>query len=290
MIKNILKRGSVIAFSFFILISTAYASSDITKEYTFKAKSPDKLEYKYDEEITEGFTKYKEKSVTYQIIKDNRDIIKKSFDGDAPESIEENGEKYILKGNAGNEKKTVTLTLTEGQAVPETQEEDGVTLKLKSKTPKIVKERVSLPARFYGEAGSNTYKFNGKYITLADNNNPVWSGFNTDVKSHLRLGNDYQVLNGYFVSGYKTANGVTYRDAVYTANRGTKTIVAVYESEQEHEYIYAGDDKKVEAKAVVIYEEAGTVIPTKVLMGAGAGILALALGIIIFVLKKRKEK
>lgn len=288
MIKSICKRGGIIAFSFFIALSTAYASTDITKEYTFKAKDTKNLSYEYDKEITEGFKKYKSKSATYQVIKDDRDSIKRSFKDKAPDEIVENGQKYKRLEQVVKDKLTSTITYNKTDEIPSEVEKDNQVLKLKDKSEKIVKENVNLPARFYGEPSTNIYKFNGKFVSLANPNSPIWSTFNTDVRAYLNLGNEYELLDGAFTTGYIQGSNGYYRQASYRAIRTTPVIEATYESEDEYTYIYAGKDKKVKARVIVIYELIKDYTP--VVIGAGGLVLALAIAGIIFLLMKRRKK
>lgn len=287
--KKIMKKV-VFSLLIFILCSASVfaAENNITKEYTFKAKDPDNLEYKYEKTISEGLKEYKAAGVIYRVIKDNRAQIKKNFAADtlAPKEIKEKNIVYKLKEKSKKEKTIKKITVSSDINISDEIIENGEVLKLRAKENKTAVEQVNLPARFYGEESSNIYKFNGKYITLLDNNNPVWNGFNSDVKGQLKLGNEYNILSGRFTTGYITSNGVTYRDAIYTVNRNTNVVEATYESLDE--YIYVEDAKKVEAKAIVTYEIYSDY--TKYIYAAAViAVFAVAISLILFIIKKRRK-
>lgn len=272
-----------------VATSSIYASNKIKKEYDFKANDVRALEYSYDKEIKEGFKTYKESSVTYQVIKDNRKKIKKSFSENPPERITEGEVTYERVEKNVKEHIKSEVTYDRDDSIPDEIEKDGVILKLKEKRQEQRSEIVNLPARFYGEEGVNLFKFNNKYISLSNINNPIWQGFNKDVKEHLRLGNNYEVLSGNFVTGYINLGETSYKDAVYQARRTSNVVIATYESEEEYTYVDVSTEKKVDARAIVTYELSSN-NNIMAIGGAIIGLLALVISIVIFILKRRNKE
>ena len=96
----------------FLLLSSSivYAVSSIEKEYIFQADTANDLRYDYKKQIEKDGKIYKvdEKSVKYEVIKDNKvSITKKGSISSVKEEIEENGIKYKLnKASIKNQRKT----------------------------------------------------------------------------------------------------------------------------------------------------------------------------------------
>lgn len=288
MLKKCIRRGSLIAFSFFIALCSVFASSNITKEYTFKTDDTENIKYEADEYITKDLVKYKKEDVKITVLKDDRKVITKSFKADekAPKEIKDGKDTYALRGEVKNQEKiTLNKEYLSKEQVPSEIVENNKTLRLKKVDEKISREYVSLPAVFYGDSDSKYYIFNGKRLEIGDS--PVWSGFEADVSNYLNLNSSYEILTGRFTSGFIPAEDTYIRYASYDAVRSIPVYEATYENDIAYEYVEKVKDK-VLAKATVNYEVYNSL--KKYMVFGLSLIAAITLATIIFFISKKRKK
>lgn len=278
----------------FLLLSSSivYAVSSIEKEYVFQADTATNLKYDYKKQIEKAGKIYKvdEKSVKYEVLKDNKvSITKKGSISSFKDEIEEYGIKYKLdKDSIKNRRKT---TKTEVYKIKSESKKEvkynNETLKLSSVKEKKVSEPVNLPARFYGYPNSKIYKINGKDIEIKDR--PVWNGYERDVAEYLKLKGEYKIYAGRFTTGFVKDGNVYRRDAIYPAVRTNTVYEATYENEVEATYEGIDTSKKVEAKVSLRYDFYKNKLALIVKIIAGI-VAAIAIATILFILLKRRKK
>lgn len=278
----------------FLLLSSSivYAVSSIEKEYIFQADTANDLRYDYKKQIEKDGKIYKvdEKSVKYEVIKDNKvSITKKGSISSVKEEIEENGIKYKLnKASIKNQRKTTKTEIykNKSEAKKEVKYNNEI-LKLSSVKEKKISEPVNLPARFYGFPNSKIYKINGKDIEIKDR--PVWNGYEKDVAEYLKLKGEYKISPGRFTTGFVKRGNIYIKDAVYPAVRTNTVYEATYESEAEATYEGIDTSKKVEAKVSLKYDFYKNKLALIVKIIAGI-VAAIAIATILFILLKRRKK
>ncbi|NCF00592.1 hypothetical protein, partial [Emergencia sp. 1XD21-10] len=129
-------------------------------------------------------------------------------------------------------------------------------------------------------------------------------GYQETILRHLNYNPaDYRITDGKWSSNYVTEKGQTVRYAEFSGNRRTSDWIAYYQEELTENspalatydavatYTNGIKDTSYEVMITVDYEEVGLSLLQKVLIvTAGIAIGSIIIGLILMVLKKKKEK
>lgn len=283
---------------------SAFANSRVVREYKFEShdKHPEYTKNKIIEIDGKKYEAVKTK-VKYAGEKDSE--IKKEFkdltEKKAPEEIKEKGKTYILSKADYEDTSFESKKEYRGDKKPDFPETDVIDKdgKKYEAVLKDVKESVStaydtpfsVPGKFYGEEGIESYMLKGKRVPAV--NAPSFSGYRAEVLNYLDLDPSiYRIDSGRWQGGYYTdANGETVRNAVFTGYRKGTIYTATYEARSytANAVYTASGDNTYEFIAEVEYERQGFSTVAKVLIGAGLFILAVAISFFIAFMKKRKK-
>lgn len=301
--------------------SFVFAANNIVREYEFKAVDPDNLKYDVPEKVTEDGKTYKFQNVKYEIIEGQTIEVTERVRTNDKEDYAKSIEHKLPSG------KTVTLYAEDGiswkedeaEGIVRTQEyrsqndipqsiidtkpegngnETEITLTLSGVESYSRTESFQAPATFYTPVrGGSMYQFNGKVVTI-NNGNPVWSGYQDDVKDYLGLnGNTYSITGGNWSDDYTLTGGQYVRHATYIGTRSVPRYRATFTETDATTTVYTADvtysgidpDKEVTAKAIVTYER-GIGTREIIFIGAGIVIIALAVASILLFISRRKKK
>ncbi len=161
----------------------------------------------------------------------------------------------------------------------------------------------TVTAKFIGDSDVAYYKLDDTQIP---NNpkTPTFEGYQETILRHLNYNPaDYHITDGKWSSNYVTEKGQTVRYAEFSGNRRTSDWIAYYQEELTENspalatydavatYTNGIKDTSYEVMITVDYEEVGLSLLQKVLIvTAGIAIGSIIIGLILMVLKKKKEK
>ena len=277
-------------------------------------------------EIHEDGKSYEAVKVTASVISKSEPVtVKKTYtnltDKKVQQSITKSGEKLKLDDVEWTEhhRHAATGTLTykgsdKRPDAPKTKEittslPDGSEISVVGKLQDIKQTGSSyskpftVTAKFIGDSDVAYYKLDDTQIP---NNpkTPTFEGYQETILRHLNYNPaDYHITDGKWSSNYVTEKGQTVRYAEFSGNRRTSDWIAYYQEELTENspalatydavatYTNGIKDTSYEVMITVDYEEVGLSLLQKVLIvTAGIAIGSIIIGLILMVLKKKKEK
>jgi hypothetical protein len=277
-------------------------------------------------EIHEDGKTYEAVKVTASVISKSEPVtVKKTYtnltDKKVQQSITKSGEKLKLDDVEWTEhhRHAATGTLTykgsdKRPDAPKTKEittslPDGSEISVVGKLQDIKQTGSSyskpftVTAKFIGDSDVAYYKLDDTQIP---NNpkTPTFEGYQETILRHLNYNPaDYRITDGKWSSNYVTEKGQTVRYAEFSGNRRTSDWIAYYQEELTENspalatydavatYTNGIKDTSYEVMITVDYEEVGLSLLQKVLIvTAGIAIGSIIIGLILMVLKKKKEK
>lgn len=298
--------------------SFAKAKETITREYEFQTEDPDDMHYPALEEITMNGDTYRLRGVSYDIVaeKEPVSIVKnvrtkdpKKYDRVITKTID--GIRYTLKAEEPNwtkreiprQTKTITKEYSAGKVPQQQITADGEVYRIEYQEQRTRKEIFHAPAIFYAETTDTTlYWFNGKIVEIIGRQ-PVWNGYEADIRSYLGLNG-----NSYTITGIKWDGGFTASDHGYVRTAsvtGKKTVPYqtvtytndtdvnnVYEYTAKIRYVDRDGQTEYTARAAATYEkvEKGLSKRAMIMISAGSAVLCLSLAALIFFLARRRAE
>lgn len=291
-------------------VSSIKENGKIIKEFSYISTEKDSKDKALEDTIKVGGKTYKVdeldikskplSSVEKRKVKNKEDLpltIKKVVDG----------KEYTFKLDKNvkwkENKKDITITenieYNSRGEVPNSISKNDYTLKLENVTDKTRVENVTIPGIFTSyEKYPAAYMFNGKIVDA--NPSPTWVGYQEDLKVGLDTAYaKYNITGGVFTTENTLVDSeinLYERQVVFSGTRNVSYVEATftYEGEDKENSEYEAtatyiSDGNYSINAKVTYAEEGMM---KVILKAGAGILAAAIlsSIIIFILRKKKNK
>ena len=277
-------------------------------------------------EIHEDGKTYEAVKVTASVISKSEPVtVKKTYtnltDKKVQQSITKSGEKLKLDDVEWTEHHrhaaTGTLTYKGSDKRPDAPKTKEITTSLPDGSEISVVGKlqdIKQTGSSYSKPFTVTAKFNGDsdvaYYKLDDTqipNNPktpTFEGYQETILRHLNYNPaDYRITDGKWSSNYVTEKGQTVRYAEFSGNRRTSDWIAYYQEELTENspalatydavatYTNGIKDTSYEVMITVDYEEVGLSLLQKVLIvTAGIAIGSIIIGLILMVLKKKKEK
>lgn len=279
-------------------------------------------------EIKEGGKRYKATEVSVEAVKKDEPIKRKrTYTGLEEKKVPKktlklkSGETLKLSDVKWTEQTrsaaTGTMTVTGSDSrpvVPDTKDitatlPDGSTITVTGKLQSVAKtgssysKPFSVKAIFTGDEDVDTYMLGD---TAIPNNpdSPAFSGYETAILTHLGLDPDqYKITSAKWTSGYVERNGQTVRYAEYSGQRLTNDWTAYYAEtitagspqlstyDAVATYTNGVDTASTDYLVTVTYEQAGLTLLQKILIAtAGIAVIAVIIGMILMVVKKKSKK
>lgn len=300
-----------------VFVSTALsyaANTDITKTDIFYSKTKD-YSYAAREEIKQDGKTYKLKNIKYKLVADKGAEAKNvklenltEEKAPATKSFEVDGKKvsFILDTDATkfekNKKEGIYVYSArdpknfKADQTRVVKDKDGNTftgtLASVSKGA-IYRKPITIDGEFKGDIGSQYFYFaNTGTLWPYNANAPVWNGYQADILNYLNLDASAYRITGGSWTGSRVSGNTLIRTARFTGTSNVCDYTATYEDGTDADgytanAVYLSPYK---VKAIATYEQAGLTTMQKVLIGAGILVLAIAIALILYFLKRKKEE
>ena len=300
-----------------VFVSTALsyaANTDITKTDIFYSKTKD-YSYAAREEIKQDGKTYKLKNIKYELVADKGAEEKNVKLENLTEEKAPATKSFEVDG------KKVTFTLDTDATKFEKNKKEGIYVysardpkNFKADQTRVVKDKdgntftgtlasvskgavyrkpITIEGEFKGDVGSQYFYFaNTGTLWPYNSNAPVWNGYQADILNYLNLdASAYRITGGSWTSS-RVSGSTLIRTARFTGTSNVCDYTATYEDGTDADgytanAVYLSPYK---VKAIATYEQAGLTTMQKVLIGAGILVLAIAIALILYFLKRKKRE
>lgn len=300
-----------------VFVSTALsyaANTDITKTDIFYSKTKD-YNYAADKEIRQNGKTYKLKNIKYELVADKGAEIKNVKLENLTEEKAPGTKNFKVKG------KKVAFILDKDNTKFEKNKKEGIYVysardpkNFKADQTRAVKDKdgntftgtlesvskgavyrkpITIDGEFRGDVGSQYFYFaNTGTLWPYNASAPVWNGYQADILNYLNLdASAYRITSGSW-TGSRVSGNTLIRTARFIGTSNVCDYTATYVDGTDGDgytanAVYLSPYK---VKAIATYEQAGLTTMQKVLIGAGILVLAIAIALILYFLKRKKRE
>lgn len=300
-----------------VFVSTALsyaANTDITKTDIFYSKTKD-YNYAADKEIKQNGKTYKLKNIKYELVADKGAEIKNVKLENLTEEKAPGTKNFKVKG------KKVAFILDKDNTKFEKNKKEGIYVysardpkNFKADQTRAVKDKegntftgtlesvskgavyrkpITIDGEFRGDVGSQYFYFaNTGTLWPYNASAPVWNGYQADILAYLNLDASAYRITGGSWTGSRVSGNTLIRTARFIGTSNVCDYTATYVDGTDGDgytanAVYLSPYK---VKAIATYEQAGLTTMQKVLIGAGILVLAIAIALILYFLKRKKRE
>lgn len=300
-----------------VFVSTALsyaANTDITKTDIFYSKTKD-YNYAADKEIRQNGKTYKLKNIKYELVADKGAEIKNVKLENLTEEKAPGTKNFKVKG------KKVAFILDKDNTKFEKNKKEGIYVysardpkNFKADQTRAVKDKdgntftgtlesvskgavyrkpITIDGEFRGDVGSQYFYFaNTGTLWPYNASAPVWNGYQADILAYLNLDASAYRITGGSWTGSRVSGNTLIRTARFIGTSNVCDYTATYVDGTDGDgytanAVYLSPYK---VKAIATYEQAGLTTMQKVLIGAGILVLAIAIALILYFLKRKKRE
>lgn len=300
-----------------VFVSTALsyaANTDITKTDIFYSKTKD-YNYAADKEIRQNGKTYKLKNIKYELVADKGAEIKNVKLENLTEEKAPGTKNFKVKG------KKVAFILDKDNTKFEKNKKEGIYVysardpkNFKADQTRAVKDKegntftgtlesvskgavyrkpITIDGEFRGDVGSQYFYFaNTGTLWPYNASAPVWNGYQSDILAYLNLDASAYRITGGSWTGSRVSGNTLIRTARFIGTSNVCDYTATYVDGTDGDgytanAVYLSPYK---VKAIATYEQAGLTTMQKVLIGAGILVLAIAIALILYFLKRKKRE